>query len=77
MKESDAFVEVRIRERLAHARNRHPDWEGKGLNWAMGALLDEIDELDKAISHEGEKRAVDEALDVIAVAFRIVRREYE
>lgn len=77
MKESDAFVEVRIRERLAHARSKHPDWEGKGLNWAMGALLDEMEELDHAIYHESEKRVVDEALDVIAVAFRIVRREYE
>ena len=77
MKECDAWVEDQVRNRVAHARAKHPDWEGKGINWAMGALLDEIDELDKAISHEGEDRAVDEALDVIAVAFRIVRREYE
>lgn len=77
MKECDAWVEDQIRSRVAHARAKHPDWEGNGLPWAMGKLLDEVEELDHAINHETEKRAIDEALDVIAVAWRIIRREYE
>lgn len=77
MKESDAWVEDQIRSRVAHARAKHPNWEHNGLPWAMGVLIEEVEELDRAIDHEGEKRAIDEALDVIAVAFRIVRREYE
>ena len=70
---------VKIADRIEHARKEHPakEWQGKGLNWASMALLDETDELVNAVIHETPERVKDELLDVIAVAIRMYNCEWE
>lgn len=65
--------------RLEHARTKHPPAEcaGRGEVWGHERLRDEVQELLLAIKLEGRDRVVDEAMDVIAVAIRIINGEYE
>ncbi len=67
-----------IAERLDHARKKHPkeEWQKMDVYEAMKALLDEIDEVRIALKKETPERVQDELLDVIAVAFRILNKEY-
>ncbi len=67
-----------IAERLEHAHKKHPkeEWQKMDVYEAMKALLDEIDEVRIALKKETPERVQDELLDVIAVAFRILNKEY-
>lgn len=68
-----------IIRRLYEARIKHPasQWQGSGKYWALGQLEAEVNELRHALEHETDQRITDEALDVIAVAIRIINREYD
>lgn len=68
-----------IADRLRHARKEHPasEWRGKGRYWALGQLGSEFEEVVHAVENEGDDRMVDELLDLIAVALRMLQREYE
>lgn len=68
-----------IQRRLDYARKKHPamQWHGAGKYWALGQLEAEVNELRHAVEHEPDQRITDEALDVIAVAIRIINREYD
>lgn len=68
-------IEKRIRERVEHARTKHPtdaEWRWRGYKFACDIARDEFCEFEHAINHEGIKRAEDEALDVIAVLVRFL-----
>lgn len=64
-----------ITTRLAEARLKHPDWQDKGLYWALGVIGNEYHELEHAVLEESEQRQLDEALDVIVTAIRFVNSE--
>lgn len=64
----------RMEARLAEARQKHPDWRG-GWHCALSILKMELAELEHAMDFESPARVKDEALDVAAVALRIVAGE--
>lgn len=65
-----------LEERIAEARQKHPDWQG-GLPFGLDVLKLELAELEHAIKWEGYARAKDEALDVAAVAMRIAYGDWK
>lgn len=66
---------AQLEERLAEARQKHPDWQG-GIDCGLSVLKLELAELEHAIRFEGYARAMDEALDVAAVAMRIAAGDW-
>ncbi len=68
-------VIAKVEERLAEARQKHPGWQG-GIDCALSVLKLEMGELEHAIKFEGYARAMDEALDVAAVAMRIAAGDW-
>ena len=71
---NDCEVLRLLQERLAEARQKHPDWSG-GRYCALSVLKMELAELEHAMAFESPARMKDEALDVAAVALRIVAGE--
>ena len=67
-------IVAQLEERLAEARQKH-DWQG-GIDCALSVLKLEMGELEHAIRFEGYSRAMDEALDVAAVAMRIAAGDW-
>lgn len=65
-----------LEERIAEARQKHPDWQG-GIDCGLSVLHLELNELEHAIRFEGYARAKDEALDVAAVAMRIAAGDWK
>lgn len=65
-----------LEKRLHEARQKHPDWMGSP-NYAYSVLQLEVLELELAMTHEGEARVRDEALDVAAVALRIAMGDWK
>ena len=72
-------VLLKIRDRIEHARKEHPakEWQGKGIDWAFKALRMEFIELIYALDKETPERVKDELLDVIVVAIRMYKGEWE
>lgn len=68
-----------IANRLNHSRTKHPksEWDNKTIHDAYNALHDEVHEVKEAIWYEPSDRIKDELLDVIAVAVRMLNKEYK
>jgi hypothetical protein len=64
-----------LTDRLRHARDKHPAWN-KDLSFCLSVLRLELGELEHAIKYETDARVRDEALDVAAVALRIVEGDW-
>ena len=66
-----------IAHRLVHARTKHPAsaWVGRGEEYGLEVIEDEVKELRLAIKLEGPQRVEDETLDVLATAVRKFNRE--
>ena len=64
-----------LKDRLEHARTKHPAWD-QGLGFALSVLMLEVNELKHAMDYETHARIRDEALDVAAVALRIVEGDW-
>lgn len=66
-----------IAHRLVHARTKHPasEWAGRGEEYGLEVIEDEVKELRLAIKLEGPQRVEDETLDVLATAVRRFNRE--
>ena len=66
-----------IARRLIHARTKHPasEWTGRGEEYGLEAIEDEVKELRLAIKLEGPQRVEDETLDVLATGVRKFNRE--
>ena len=66
-----------IAHRLVHARTKHPasEWVGRGEEYGLEVIEDEVKELRLAIKLEGPQRVEDETLDVLATAVRRFNRE--
>lgn len=66
-----------LEERMAQARQKHPEWRLHRLGFALSVLKLELAELEHAMDYEGEDRVCDEALDVAAVAMRIYEGDWK
>ena len=66
-----------LQERVAWAKTKHPDWAGKGNYWALGVILDEVDELIHAVENESPERQKEEAKDVCATCIRFIQEEFK
>ena len=66
-----------IARRLIHARTKHPasEWAGRGEEYGLEVIEDEVKELRLAIKLEGPQRVEDETLDVLATAVRRFNQE--
>ena len=71
---NDGAVFSLLHERLCEARDKHPTWRG-GVPFGLSVLKLEVNELEHAMRFETQDRVKDEALDVAAVALRIVAGE--
>ena len=66
--------------RIEEAREKHSwglDKETDSPESAIMRLFSEINEWYEALQHENDKRQLDEALDVLAVAVRMANQEYD
>lgn len=72
-------VSAKIKQRLEHARAEHPasEWQGKGIEWAFRAFLDEVYEARYELDTGRLHRLDDELLDAAATLIRILNKEYE
>ena len=66
-----------LRARVCWAKSKHPDWAGKGHYWALGVILDEVDELIHAVENETPERQKEEAKDVAATCIRFIQEEFK
>ena len=66
-----------LQDRVNWARTKHPNWKGQGAPWALGVILDEVDELIHAVERESEHRQREEAKDVVATCVRFIQGEYK
>lgn len=68
----------KIAERLEHARKKHTSNEWHAMNEieCFNALKEECNEVFNALQFETQYRMQDELLDVIAVAVRMLNKEY-
>lgn len=74
---TDEEIIQAVGERIAHAEEKHPGF-ACGVYQALGYLEEEAGEVARAITKgEGTLRMRSELLDVIAVAWRMLRGEYE
>jgi hypothetical protein len=65
-----------IARRCRHARTEHPRF-AEGLPQAVGVVMDEALEMERAMLKESPERTADEALDVIATGVRLLNGEHE
>lgn len=64
-------------KKLAYAENKHPVF-AEGAAQGLGRVGEEYGELCQAINHgEPMERIEAEAMDLLVVAFRFVRKDYE
>lgn len=63
--------------RIAKAEEKHPDF-ADGVYQGVGVIGEEYGELCQALNKgEGEERVMDEALDLLCVAWRFCRGDWE
>lgn len=63
--------------RLAKAQEKHPDF-ADGMYQGVGVLGEEYGELCQALNKgEGEERVMDEAFDLLCVAWRFCRMDWK
>lgn len=65
---SDEDIWVLIKSRLIHAQKQHPE----GASFYN--LVSEVDEVEKSIKEGDTEHEIYELIDVITVAFRMIKR---
>lgn len=74
---TDEEISEKLKHALARAQQLHPDF-AEGLFHALGFLSEEHGEVVRAATkHEGKQRIQEELIDLIAVAWRMLRGEHE
>lgn len=74
---TDDEILKRLKSAFVKAQLLHPDF-AEGPYEALGFLSEEHGEVTKAITkNEGKQRMQEELIDLIAVAWRMLRGEYE
>ena len=73
----DGKVLFALISRIATAEKKHPEF-ADGMYQGVGVLGEEYGELCQALNkREGEERAMDEALDLLCVAWRFCRMDWK
>lgn len=69
---------IEIIQRLDYAKKKHPkeEWQKMTLRDAFNVLREEVYEVELEVNKNCLKRVNDELLDVIAVAVRMLNKEY-
>lgn len=74
---TDKEILEKLKAALVRAQQLHPGF-AEGLFHALGFLSEEHGEVVRAATkHEGKQRIQEELIDLIAVAWRMLRGEYE
>jgi hypothetical protein len=67
----------RLSARVSEAEKKHPDF-ADGIYQGVGVIGEEYGELCQALNkNQGEERVMDEALDLLCVAWRFCRGDWE
>ena len=73
----DGKVLLTLISRIAKAQEKHPDF-ADGMYQGVGVLGEEYGELCQALNKgEGEERVMDEAFDLLCVAWRFCRMDWK
>ena len=71
------YIMAALDEKLKAAEKKHPDF-ADGMYQGVGVLGEEYGELCQALNKgEGEERVMDEALDLLCVAWRFCRMDWK
>lgn len=74
---SECDLLVKLAERVKAAEIKHPDFSD-GIYQGVGVLGEEYGELCQALNKgEGEERVMDEAFDLLCVAWRFCRMDWK
>jgi len=74
---SECDLLVALAERVKAAENKHPVF-ADGIYQGVGVIGEEYGELCQALNKgEGEERVMDEALDLLCVAWRFCRGDWQ
>ena len=74
---SECDLLVKLIERVKAAEEKHPDF-ADGIYQGVGVLGEEYGELCQALNKgEGEERVMDEAFDLLCVAWRFCRMDWK
>ena len=73
----DGKVLFALISRIAKAEEKHPDF-ADGIYQGVGVIGEEYGELCQALNkNQGEERVMDEALDLLCVAWRFCRMDWK
>lgn len=73
---SECDLLVALADRVKAAENKHPDF-ADGIYQGVGVIGEEYGELCQALNKsQGEARVMDEALDLLCVAWRFCRGDW-
>jgi NTP pyrophosphatase (non-canonical NTP hydrolase) len=76
VKKPDLKLMEALFERIKSAEEKHPDFSD-GIYQGVGVIGEEYGELCQALNKgEGEERVMDEALDLLCVAWRFCRGDW-
>lgn len=71
------YIMAALDERLKAAEKKHPDF-ADGIYQGVGVIGEEYGELCQALNkNQGEDRVMDEALDLLCVAWRFCRGDWQ
>lgn len=74
---SECDLLVKLAERVKAAEEKHPDFSD-GIYQGVGVIGEEYGELCQALNKgEGEERVMDEAFDLLCVAWRFCRMDWK
>ena len=74
---SECDLLVALAERVKAAEEKHPDF-ADGIYQGVGVIGEEYGELCQALNKaQGEERVMDEALDLLCVAWRFCRGDWQ
>ena len=74
---SECDLLMKLSDRVMAAEIKHPDFSD-GIYQGVGVLGEEYGELCQALNKgEGEERVMDEALDLLCVAWRFCRMDWK
>ena len=75
-KKPDFGLLVKLADRVKAAEEKHPDF-ADGMYQGVGVIGEEYGELCQALNkNQGEERVMDEALDLLCVAWRFCRGDW-
>ena len=76
-RELDVPLLVKLADRVKAAEEKHPDFSD-GIYQGVGVIGEEYGELCQALNKgEGEERVMDEAFDLLCVAWRFCRGDWK